>query len=287
MTPSEAGAVVLVSAGLAGFCAGRSWGRIALSGIFLIAALVSPWFIHPEHTFWRALTALYASFAVGRTADILKHEGEAPARWRVGHMFSLIDTRLIRRGRPRLPWEALFRLAVAAGVAFSALRWLPQFTLGRWAVGLVFIYALVEAVAAGFLLLLSGLGLRSPPLHVDPILSRSVRQFWAERWNRVVSRLLASHIFIPLARRGSRGLGLLLCFAVSGLGHGYFTWVAAGPRQALAMTAFFLVQWPAIMLERLLKVERWGSVGARLWTVSVMLAASPLFVFPALGCVGR
>src|SRR5436190_320061 len=75
-----------------------------------------------------------------------------------------------------------------------------------------------------------------------PIAARSLREFWGERWNRVVGSWLRRTFFVPWARRRHIGVGLALAFTVSALLHGYMALAAVGLAAALPMTTFFLLQ---------------------------------------------
>ena len=288
LDPIVAVALTFFTTGLAGLTAGNGRRRMAVAGALLFSAAAIPWFVPVERSFLRALMAMFACFAVGRTADIFRQGHNTRVSWRVLHIFSLVDTRLLRRSQPTTHWAVLIRLA-----AFGAASWATLSLLDRshrawiqWLLGVAFVYALIEAVAALVRLALGWLGFRAPPLHEDPILSRSVREFWAERWNRVISRILATHAFIPLARSGHPGWGLFLSFLASGIGHAYFVWVAAGFQMAIWMLSFFLLQWLAVALESAWGVERWPSGLGRSWTGTFMLVTSPLFIVPALRCLG-
>jgi hypothetical protein len=52
------------------------------------------------------------------------------------------------------------------------------------------------------------------------------------------------------------------------------------------MFAFFFVQGIFVILETRLGVSRWSRPARRAWTVTIMVASSPLFVEPALRVLG-
>jgi hypothetical protein len=81
-------------------------------------------------------------------------------------------------------------------------------------------------------------------------------------------------------------LGLLLGFGVSAIGHAYPVFVALDLPMAAMMLAFFLVQGVFVILETRLGVSRWSRPARRAWTVTIMIASSPLFVEPALRVLG-
>jgi hypothetical protein len=80
-------------------------------------------------------------------------------------------------------------------------------------------------------------------------------------------------------------LGLMLGFVVSAIGHAFPVLVALGASMAAWMLAFFLAQAVFVLLETRLRVARWPRAARRLWTVTLMVASSPLFVEPALRVV--
>jgi len=80
---------------------------------------------------------------------------------------------------------------------------------------------------------------------------------------------------------------LLLGFVVSGVGHAYPVLVAIDLPTAAMMFAFFLVQGIFVILEVGLGASRWSRPARRVWTVTIMVASSPLFVEPALRVLGR
>jgi hypothetical protein len=101
-----------------------------------------------------------------------------------------------------------------------------------------------------------------------------------------VSAWLRETCFRPLARRGHPLLGLLLGFVVSAIGHAYPVLVALDLPMASMMFTFFVVQAVFVMLEVRFGVARWSRPARRVWTVTLMVASSPLFVEPALRVLG-
>jgi hypothetical protein len=155
----------------------------------------------------------------------------------------------------------------------------------RWATGALFAYAAVELVVSAVIVLYGLLGIDPRPLHDDPIRSKTLTEFWGRRWNRAVHGFLKQNVFLPVARRGYTGLGLALTFVVSAFIHFAFMLPAVGLAWASVMGAFFLLQLPFLWAERALGVTRWPVPLARLWTLSLLLASSPLFVEPMLQIV--
>src|SRR5208283_4978528 len=118
--------------------------------------------------------------------------GRWPLPARLGHVVSLVDTRRLVRAPPRLEARALLVglawLLVAVG-SYRALR-APvllggaTFWLERWGWGLAIIYAAVAALYPLMAVAYAAIGFVTPPLHVAPVMSRSVQELWGERWAR-------------------------------------------------------------------------------------------------------
>ena len=89
----------------------------------------------------------------------------------------------------------------------------------RWGVGLMTFYATVEVLASlleqGYLVA----GMQVPQLHRTPVFARTVQEFWGERWNLEVRRLLHRLAFMPLARKRRPAVGVLAAFGLSTLLH--------------------------------------------------------------------
>ncbi len=256
---------------------------LALSAV---AALVLPWFAGPIPLV-RGLFALNF-MAVFRAIDLVRSREPWSVQRRIAHALSFVDTRLLRRERPRLDLRALAAALVWAALAMLALhavRSVPDLLWVRLGGGLVFTYAAIEA---GYRLLGASyrvIGFATPPLHVWPLASLSVAELWGKRWARPVSHWLGATCFLPLARRRHPALGLLLAFVVSAAGHAYPVLVALGPAMTAMMFGYFVVQGVAVAAETRLGVAGWPRALRRCWTVVIMVATSPLFVEPCLRVV--
>jgi hypothetical protein len=206
---------------------------------------------------------------------------------RLGHILAVFDT---RRGRPRAPGvdrAALARLAVALIVtvcAIGAVRAAAGLSgasqlAARWLAVAVLLFAWFEALVALVRVGAALLGVEPPTLHDRPLESRSVGEFWARRWNRIVSSLLHDLCFRPAARQHP-ALGLVAAFAASAAIHGYAMGVALGVAGGLSWGAFFLVQPLLIGAERRAGVRHWPAPTQRLWTLAALALPSPLFLEP-------
>ena len=168
-------------------------------------------------------------------------------------------------------------LRASAGSAAPVVAWLG---------GVVALYGAVDCVASTLRAILAALGVESAPMQRDPVLSASVSEFWAERWNRAVGGWLRRHVFLPVARRAGTLAGIAAAFAWSTLLHFYAVLCGIGLEPALRMGAFFVVQAMAVLLETRLSVRSWPRPLARVWTFALVLGPSILFVGPVLEIFG-
>jgi hypothetical protein len=284
---TEALLALLVQSALAG--AAALLARRAKPAALVLGAVAffgAPWLAGPN-VLLRGLIALLGFIGVLRVVDTVRSHEPWSACRRVLHVLSFVDSRTLRRAPPHLDFLALGRalLWIALAAAGFTVAHSPRH-LVRWGAGLVLAYAVIES---GYLLggaAYRALGFVPPRLHVWPVASLSVGELWGVRWARPVSAWLRETCFRPLARRGHPMLGLLLGFVVSGVGHAYPVLVALDLPMAALMFAFFLVQGIVVVIETRLGVSRWPRPARRAWTITIMVASSPLFVEPALRVLG-
>lgn len=265
----------------------RRWCRGA--GAFLVVALfIASWCV-PRHE--GRVTRLGAAFLpilvlmVG--AELTAEPGDrmtSNGRWR------------LRRGRPAerallVRFGSLVLHGIIGVIAFRILLDTRNPTgaamqVARLAAGMALLYA-VAALIFGtcvFGCLLAGYS--APALHRTPLLARSLGEFWSQRWNIVVSSWFDTFVFQPLARRGCARFGILCAFMVSGFFHAWPILAASGIFGALSTMAFFLIQGAFVLSEHRLRIHTWPVALARTWTISILLASSPLFFDPALRVFG-
>jgi hypothetical protein len=277
---------------LAAVLAAGGRGRRILALALTPVVLVLPFALGSGAPFLRLSVAMIAFWGTVRVIDLCR---EQPARsWgiRVWHIFAIFDTRWTSRvprrfDRGRFARAGIHALLGALGlvaVAF-AFRLGYAHTAARWLGGLMFIYgiagALGELIPAVYLL---G-GIFVPTVHDLPIASRTLAEFWGQRWNRVVGTWLRSTFFQPLARRGRAGLGVLAAFLASAALHAYIAHAAGGAAVAIPMAAFFLLQGVLLLVEQQLGVGRWPPGQARAWFLVAMAASLPLFLEPLIAIV--
>jgi hypothetical protein len=126
-----------------------------------------------------------------------------------------------------------------------------------------------------------------------PLLSASLAEFWARRWNRMVQGNLKRGFFQPHARSGRPEMGVLAAFAASGVLH-VMAVEGAGPPALIALPSvsvmgFFLLNAGLVLAEKRLgwaqAPERpWRLLAARVRSILVFVAISPLLIDP-FACV--
>jgi hypothetical protein len=196
--------------------------------------------------------------------------------------------------RPRSFHAAALTQFVAGTLAFAAMvaavQAIPAAGLWfglRWLAGGVMLFAFAEAATGFHNFLTAALGLTVPGVLNSPALSRSIGEFWTERWNPTASVYLRKACYEPLARQG-RARALFAAFIVSGLWHLLLAYAVLGRwGMSVVWGAFFFVQPLLILLERRMKVRRWRPAAARGWTLSALAVTCPLIVEPTLQILAR
>ena len=143
-------------------------------------------------------------------------------------------------------------------------------------------------------------------LQDHPLLSGSLREFWARRWNRLVQDNLNRGFFRPYGRRRRWALGTMMAFGASGIMHVIAVLdperatLTMGP--ATAVMGFFLIHAGLVLAERRLGWHRRPHHPTALWwararTMGLFVLLSPLLLDPfanvahvhgrALGCEFR
>lgn len=284
------GAAAMVALGTAiALVAGAGKARRALAVLLGASSLAVTSWLPSELVFARGAFALWNILLVLRAIDLATEQRSSPLSVRLALMFVVFDARKVQPCVARLDGRLLlhglvFALLAAlglAGVLWGAPRVSgPAGSLFAWASGLLYVYTSIDAAARLTVAVHQARGVAVPPQHDNPILSRSVAEFWSRRWNLNVSAWLREHVFSPLAQRGHARWGLAAAFVVSALLHWWLIHVALGWAWSLPMASFFVLQAVFIRLERALRIRRLAPWLQHGWTVSVMLLTSPLFVAP-------
>jgi hypothetical protein len=274
---------VVLSAMLA--TGGRTRRAVALA--LAVAALCAP-YLHPDQTkLVRGIVSLAAVGTFIRGSDLVFRRQPTPLWRRLVHVLSVPDSFGVRPAKRVIAWGSLARAAIFAALAalgvWLALGVAPSIASAsarqatRWLGGLVCAYSFLDAAVAIVTVGYRAAGWNPGVMHSDPILARSIREFWGLRWNRVVSAWLGARVFRPLARRGHATLGLALSFVTSAALHWYVADPALGARWAAIVATFFLIQGFFAWLEGPLRVARWRPGAAHTWTVTILVGSSPLF----------
>jgi hypothetical protein len=170
--------------------------------------------------------------------------------------------------------------AVVAPLQYSSHLSATGSSLLEWFCGVAFAYAVLDWAVQVLRLVHRLVGLDIGPLHRDPILSCSLSEFWGERWNLPVAQWLNEFCFRPWARRGHASAGIGFAFLVSAALHFWLFFAAANLLCGVLGATFFLIQAPALLLERRWRIKRWPMWARRAWTAGFILAASPLLTIP-------
>jgi hypothetical protein len=276
--------------------AGRRRIQRVSAALFLVCAFILEWFA-PVDSFWRAMLAIGGMFALMATITVAASATSQWSVWyRLLHLLSLGYP--LRAGRilPVLSLRIIGRIIVeglVGGAAFLFLRHIaaaqhpPDAVIALWRLvaGITLLYTLGEFLndLIHFCFLASGAAMR--PLQETPIAARSLRDFWGKRWNRPVSAWLHRFVFLPLVRQHRPDLGLICAYLVSGAVHAWVTLVTLGTFAAFGMAVFFGLQGVFILAEDRLHVHAWPVPLARAWTLTILLATSPLIIGPYLRMV--
>lgn len=238
----------------------------------------------------KSLTGMGSILLFVRTVDLVRDPKRRSYAFNAWFLASPFDARHVTFRGPRLELRPFVIALIDAVIFFSCLallEWLarPAHEAGwalRWLVGAVTVYTMVDCAAK----LVRGtyrlVGFEMKEMHDAPVLSRSVQEFWGNRWNRPVHELLGKYFFTPLARRRGITAAVMASFVVSGLLHFYIAIVAVDLRLSTMMGVFFVVQGFIVLLERRLRVARWNATSGRVWTIGWMALTCPLFVEPFL-----
>lgn len=269
---------------------GRAPGRKYVSWCLAGLAPFVTWLAPPEPAIARFLIAMSGMLTLFHVVDLTRDRRNLSARDRVWFTLTPFDTRAIERIRPTFHPRLVLALLAWTALTTTAF-WVhetqlpesgPERLLVRWTTGLVGFYSLVEVMGAAMLQGYLLAGMRPPPLHLTPMLARTVQEFWGERWNLEVRRWLHLHAFMPLARRRKPVVGVLAAFFGSTLLHVWLMLPSRGLELAGMWASFFMAQGLIIIVERKLQVAKWRRPFAHVWTKTLLILTSPLFIEPIL-----
>lgn len=180
---------------------------------------------------------------------------------------------------------ALPALAVGdAGAGFAALS-SPRWWLRAWA-GAGFFFGVLLVVDAMYRVVpLLGANIDLPTAFNQPWRSRSLAEFWRDRFDLAVQDVLRLCVQRPARRLGlSRGAAVVATFVGSGLLHTHGVWASgvASAADCALMLAFFGAHAALVLLEQALLPSGGGAV----LTIGVVALTTPMFVLPLLYVLG-
>lgn len=153
---------------------------------------------------------------------------------------------------------------------------IPRGWLGMIGLLLLCHFGLFDLLAAFW----NRVGYLVEPIMDAPWRSRTLAEFWGQRWNRAFSDFARVALFRPLVRRFGIAVGTLAGFAFSGLAHELVISLPAGGGYGLP-TLYFLLQGLGVLAERRGKFARHRFGRAFPW-IAVLLPAGLLFHPPFL-----
>jgi hypothetical protein len=121
------------------------------------------------------------------------------------------------------------------------------------------------------------MGIDAEPIMSKPILSKTLSEFWGQRWNLGFRQLAHDLIFRPLYKRTGVATAGLLVFMASGLIHDLVISLPARAGYGLP-TGYFILQGLGVTLERSVLGRRLGlQRGLTAWIFMLIVTAVPAF----------
>ncbi len=162
------------------------------------------------------------------------------------------------------------------GIVFGALPWAHAALSG----GLV--GCGLHILDAQYRLLWKAFGISLPSMMISPIESASLREFWGQRFDRMVADILVDVVYKPARRRQCpRAIASFAVFFASGFLHGYPVLLGCGSLyDAFAVGAFFMLQPVLLLVEEQIRIDMWPRPLRTLWLVLCLVLPAPLAVQP-------
>jgi hypothetical protein len=121
------------------------------------------------------------------------------------------------------------------------------------------------------------MGVAAQPIMAQPLLSKSLSEFWGKRWNLGFRQLAYEIIFRPMHKRIGVGPASLLVFLASGLIHDLVISLPARGGYGLP-TGYFILQGLGVSLERSRFGRQMGlQAGISGWLFMFAVTAGPVF----------
>jgi hypothetical protein len=266
--------------------------RRALAPVFGCGALATPFFLVAPAPFRTGLAVLATPVAL-HVLEVVRSPESFTTAQRLFSVLTPFEFRMLKPIPRKLPIGAIVKGAIFTGVGLvvfvgGAGLHAPTAPYGewgawpRWLVASAGVYLGFEGLCGLALCVLPPFGWEHAPLQRAPILSRTIAEFWGQRWNRMVSLTLRKNFFDPMARRRAPVAGLLAAFAASAVVHAYIVVPVGGTVAAAQMGAFFVLQGVSLVLQTRLGVSRWRTLLARASTLFAFILTLPLFIEPGL-----
>jgi hypothetical protein len=185
---------------------------------------------------------------------------------------------------PIKPTAQAWLWAILKTVLGVALLWVvarripePQVLLRGWT-GLFGLIFLLHFGSFHLLALFwQAMGVDAEPIMSEPILAKTLSEFWGRRWNLGFRQLAHDLIFRPLHKCAGVAAAGLLVFVASGLIHDLVISLPAGGGYGLP-TGYFILQGLGVTLERSASGRRLGlQKGRTAWIFMVIVTAAPAF----------
>jgi hypothetical protein len=121
------------------------------------------------------------------------------------------------------------------------------------------------------------MGVAAEPIMSKPTLSKTLSEFWGQRWNLGFRQLAYDLIFQPLHKRTGVAVAGLLVFVASGLIHDLVISLPAGSGYGLP-TGYFILQGLGVTTERSALGRKMGlQKGPSAWIFMLIVSAAPAF----------
>lgn len=279
---------VVIAVGPTPFRRGATVLFLAAGGVLALVA--------PPQPLLRVVLAQLILIAFLKAAQIASAPNAFPPARRVWHYFALFHVDQARETNPRFPRSllaVLFGWALLCVLSVIGLLYVRQGALAGWAgvilrmiCALTLFHGLMDFVCQLHRFFYALAGLDVPHNQRRPILSRTVREFWGVRWNRLVSEWLGRYVFQPFNRHGWPRLGLFATFLASAAIHFWLIVVPLEVAAAISMASYFVLHGGIALAELRLRPRGWPGAAARAWTIFAVVGPSPLLIEPFLKIIG-
>ena len=183
-------------------------------------------------------------------------------------------------GGNQLIKKGIHRFLIGIGFFVSA-RLGYTLAVGRWLTASLLMVGLSFMMHFGVFNVLAGVwrksGVRTESVFHAPLLSQSLSEFWAKRWNLAFSEMTSIGVYRPLAAKVGRPAALFAAFLMSGLLHEMAITIPVKSGFGLPL-AYFAIHGFLVFIERVLASREIQVTGVwgRVWTFFWVLVPLPL-----------